>query len=113
MAIKCCPILSTGDIPALLPASGIQRTPHLLHHGLQTAQPSPGHASLSAVTHHPHRKELVHTPFFFLLLTFQFPTPTFPYFFDGVSNKTQLHFVKMEDVKGIFDIFLYFTKLCQ
>lgn len=59
LAIKRCPMFSARHIPALLAASGIQRTPHLLHHSLQTAQPHPGHASLSAVAHHPHREELV------------------------------------------------------
>lgn len=59
MAIKHCPPFSAGNIPALLPASGIQRTPRLFHLGPQTAQSNPGHAALSAVTHHPHREELV------------------------------------------------------
>lgn len=64
MAIKRCPTFSTGHISALLPASGIQRTPQLLHHSFQTARSHPGHASLSAVAHHPHREELVCINFF-------------------------------------------------
>lgn len=63
MAVKHA-VLSARHVSTILPASGIQRTPHLLYHGLQTAQSNPGHASLSAVTHHPHREELVGRFFF-------------------------------------------------
>lgn len=94
MAIKCCPIFSAGHIPALLPASGIQRTPHLLHHSLQTAQSHPGHASLSALAHHPHREELVSIIFFLfginllVLVSFSiFPCVFFPH---RKSKKNQI-----------------------
>lgn len=66
-AIKHCPLFSTRNVPTILPPSGIQRTPHLFHHGFQTAQSNPGHASLSALAHHPHREELVSITFCFVI----------------------------------------------
>lgn len=93
MAIKCCPIFSARHIPALLPASGIQRTPHLLHHSLQTAQSYPGHASLSALAHHPHREELVCIIFFlFGINLLVLVSSIFPcvFFLTGNLKKTKL-----------------------
>lgn len=111
MTIKRCPIFSTRHIPTLLPASGIQRTPHLLHHGLQTAQSHPGHASLSAVTHHPHREELVCVTFFLfginlLVLVYLL----FHIFFLPHRESKKTKYVKIRDVKWISDMFLNSTK---
>lgn len=64
MDINLCATFRVGNIPTLLSAPGVQRTPCLLHHGFKTPQSNTGHAPLSAVTHHPHREELVNISFF-------------------------------------------------
>lgn len=62
--MRICAMFRVGNIPPLLSATGLQRTPNILHHGFQTPQPNTGHAPLSAVAHHPHREELVNITFF-------------------------------------------------
>lgn len=61
--------LIVRNIPTFFSAAWVQRTPHVLLHGLKTSQPNPRHASLSAVTHHSDGEKLVNRTFdkFFLL----------------------------------------------
>lgn len=58
------------NIPAVLSAAWLQRSPHLLVHGLQAPLPNPGYASLSTVTHYSHWKKLVNVSIYVRVIFF-------------------------------------------